>query len=75
MSGDNCTVCPRKCSWKMHKNHSERIINEFVTVEIELTELKQKYVDATSKKSKTEQILDGLQLNLVEVAKECLLMQ
>lgn len=59
----------------MHKNHSERIINEFVTVEIELTELKQKYVDATSKKSKTEQILDGLQLNLVEVAKECLLMQ
>jgi hypothetical protein len=60
MSGEYCTVCPRKCHWQQHKNQpfywEHRVVEEVRTAE----EIKRKYMGAVSGKANTETMLANL---------------
>ena len=64
MEDENCTVCTGKCHWSQHVNDQYRIQwrkrTEMRTVE----DLKKKYYDAKSGKSKYESIVGGLEQEL-----------
>merc|ERR1712048_981375 len=55
----NCTVCPQKCHWSIHKNlpYTFEWYEEEVTKTT--TALKEKYLDSKSKKSNSEQMMAG----------------
>lgn len=69
MSGDYCTICPKKCHWSSHQN-LPYILEWHIAQETKTFEdLKATYLDAQSQKSAKEQILDGL-LNDLDSAQE-----
>jgi len=55
-----CTICPGKCFWDKHKNlpHRYEMYSEQVTVKSQ--DLYQRYVTATSQKTQSEQVLQGM---------------
>jgi hypothetical protein len=60
MKDGNCTICSKKCSWKDHSNMSFYYKSTMIKEKGRADKLYEAYVDATSKKSKSEQIIDGL---------------
>jgi len=71
MSNGYCTVCSGKCYWNSHKNVPYVI--EITTIEEEVTqkELESKYYQARNEKSKSEQILQGLQQDFDKLQLQC----
>ena len=63
---DNCTVCTGKCHWKQHVNDQFRV--KWVTKEVIQTseDLKKKYYNAKSGKSRYESIVAGLEQDLFQ---------
>ena len=70
-----CNVCPKKCFWDKHSNLPYMFVYNEVTEEITAEELFKKYQDAESKKSKMEQVLDGLSKEFQRVSLHCLQLQ
>ena len=70
-----CKLCPNKCNWKDHENRNY-IWEEYEEI-VEKTdeELKKKYVKKSSEKSKKEQILEGLEKDLVKENSELITIQ
>lgn len=70
-----CNVCPKKCYWEMHSNVPYVI--EFVdqTETTTAQDLYRKYHDAQSTKNSTEQILDGLTKEFLQMTLQCLQLQ
>ena len=60
----HCGVCTKKCGWRNHVNNPYRF--EVYEEEEERTsdELRQRYEQATSKKTTKEQIIDGIKKEL-----------
>lgn len=44
MTNDYCKVCQNKCHWNVHKNMAFRLETEEYKDEVELSELKNKYL-------------------------------
>ena len=70
-----CNICPNKCFWDKHSNLPYVFVYNEVTEEITADELFKKYQDAESKKSKMEQVLDGLYKEFQRISLHCLQMQ
>jgi GTP-binding protein EngB required for normal cell division len=71
MGGDGyCCNCPGKCHWSIHKNRPYTI--EWYTEEVKrpVKDLKDKYTDATSKLSITDQLVCGLINDLTKVEQD-----
>jgi hypothetical protein len=66
MKQGHCTVCPQKCKWNDHANRPYRYEISMVSEVVTAHDLKQKYVDATSKKTQQVQILEGLMKDFVK---------
>ena len=64
MENENCTVCTGKCHWSEHVNDRNRIEWRKRTVTRTVADLKKKYHDAKSGKSKYESIVGGLEREL-----------
>ena len=67
---ENCEVCTGKCHWTQHVNDQYRV--EWVTREVKQTfdDLKKKYYDAKSGKSKYESVVAGLERDLYQKGEE-----
>ena len=70
MKDENCTICAGKCHWSQHKNDQYRIEWRKRTVKRTLEDLKKKYHDAKSGKSKYESIVGGLERDLEKKGEE-----
>eukprot|EP01083_Nonionella_stella_P267409 903392_1 len=69
-SNGYCRYCPSKCHWSIHKN-TDYTVEWYQEVETRTTkELKDKYCDATSKKSAEEQIMAGSVTELAVVEEQ-----
>ena len=64
MEDEYCTVCTGKCHWSQHVNDRYRIEWRNRTVKQTVEDLKKKYYDAKSGKSKYESIVGGLERDL-----------
>ena len=66
MDNGKCTFCPNKCSWQEHENR-DYIWEEYEDI-VEKTDedLKEKYVKKKCEKSKKEQILEGLEKDIIK---------
>ncbi|CDW82558.1 UNKNOWN [Stylonychia lemnae] len=72
IKGENCTCCSGNCHFSFHKNMSYRFEIKMEKKITEMSELKAKYSDANSKKSQQEQLMNGLDQELTNLAKICL---
>ena len=57
MTNGRCRICPRKCSWDLHKNHPYVYVIEVHPVTKMAADLKKRYEDAKGEKLKAEQIV------------------
>ena len=64
MKDEYCTICTGKCHWSQHVNDRYRIEWWKRTVTRTVEDLKKKYYDAKSGKSKYESIVSGLEQEL-----------
>ena len=64
MKDDYCTICTGKCHWTEHVNDRYRIKWRKRTVKRTMEDLKKKYYDAKSGKSKYESIVGGIEREL-----------
>ena len=71
MKNGFCTVCQNKCKWDQHKNLNFIYIYEEVEKIKTSEELKKKYVESSSKLKKSEQILQGLEKEFLEILTDC----
>lgn len=81
-SNATCNVCKNRCSWEIHKNTGERIELCYKTEVQNHEDLKEKYDDASSGKSRYETMIENSEgqleeahadlHSLVEEARECL---
>lgn len=60
----HCGVCAKKCIWHSHVNNSYRLEEYPDKEERTSDELYKRYVQATSNKSRAEQVIDGLKKEL-----------
>lgn len=68
-NGD-CRNCPGKCHWSIHKNMPYTVEWYQNTVKKPVKDLKDKYMDATSKLSITDQLVFGLVKDLTKVEQD-----
>ena len=66
----SCEGCPHKCHWSQHVNDKYRIEWRKRTVKKTVDDLKTKYYDAKSGKSKYESIVGGLERDLKRQGEE-----
>ena len=64
MKGGHCTVCPGKCHWSQHVNDRYCFEVQERTEKRTVEDLRKKYHDAKSGKSKYESIVDSLEWDL-----------
>ena len=70
-----CTICQNKCDWKEHSNMTFYFQTTIKQETGRADKIYEAYLDATSQKSKSEQILEGLKNDLNNVEIECMLIQ
>ena len=75
ISGDYCKVCPSKCHYDKHHNADFVIDCGFRKSKKKVEDLEAAYVDATSSKSKTEQLLEGLAGEIETILTRCVQIQ
>ena len=75
ITNNYCTVCPKKCHHETHKNLPYLIewysVTEFVTNK----DLEKRYYSAKNEASKSEQILNGLDQELLLITNKCIEIQ
>jgi hypothetical protein len=59
MSGGVCTVCPKKCEWRAHRNNDIKYVMVARTVETRAEDLYNKHCSAKTNKSKFYQVMKG----------------
>lgn len=69
MTDGKCTVCKGKCGWEAHSNLDHEFVHTTKKKQVTKTQLEAKYVDATNKKSNSQQIKDGVMKDLWELRK------
>lgn len=68
----NCEVCPQHCSFEQHDNW-DYIYKRGTRVKVEtLRDLEKMFCDASSNKSKGEQIIDGMAQKIEETSLKCI---
>lgn len=69
MRGENCRVCPDKCHWTKHENTPFRYkyFDEMIRVKRTHENLKERYLSATSEKSKAENMISSTEVILVQL--------
>ena len=72
MQNKKCTICPKKCSFEMHKN-LPYILKWFkIAKKVTNKDLEKKYYNSKDQVSKFEQIMNGLHDELLEMTYECM---
>lgn len=66
MEGENCTVCPDKCHWSKHENTPFRYkyFDEMIKVKRTHENLKERYMNAKSEKSRVENMISSTEVIL-----------
>ncbi|KAM3147567.1 hypothetical protein pb186bvf_000374 [Paramecium bursaria] len=72
MIDGKCNQCSQKCDWDIHKNMAFRYESEQIEEVIELSQLKQQYIESKSKKSDQQQILEGIEKEYVQLQVDCM---
>lgn len=78
----NCTICPGKCKWSVHKNFPYLIQYKTSTETRTAEHLKKKYEKAVQGKAKSEQMMESIEaslrnhqadvINMINRAQQCL---
>ncbi|XP_068714302.1 uncharacterized protein [Montipora foliosa] len=58
---ESCTQCPNECHWSNHVNDRYRFETEYITVEKEYDEIKDRYVTAVQGQTKVEAVMKQLE--------------
>lgn len=66
-----CKICVSKCSWEDHKNMTFQFKVSIKKEKGRAEKLYSAYIDAQSKKSNSEQIIEGLYIELMNIELEC----